>query len=40
MKMFDWCNREHDVFELTMDKPDKYTDVTDEISKIDGMIEK
>jgi hypothetical protein len=40
LKMFDWCNREHDVIELIIDKPDEYSVVTDEISKIDGMVEK
>jgi hypothetical protein len=40
LKMFDWCNREHDVIELIMDKPDEYSAVIDEISKIDGIVEK
>jgi hypothetical protein len=40
LKMFDWCNREHDVFELIVDKPDEYATVIDEISKIEGMVEK
>jgi len=39
LKMFNWCNREHDVIELTVDKPDEYSAVIDEISKIDGMVE-
>jgi len=39
LKMFDWCNREHDVIELIIDKPDEYSTITDEMSKIHGMIE-
>lgn len=40
LKMFDWCNREHDVIELVIDEPDEYPAIMDEISKIDGMVEK
>ncbi len=40
LKMFDWCNREHDVIELIVDKADEYSAVLDEVSKIDGMVEK
>jgi predicted DNA binding protein len=40
LKMFSWCNREHDVIELIIDKPDEYSSVIDEISKINGMVEK
>jgi predicted DNA binding protein len=40
LKMFDWCNREHDVLELIVDKPNEYSAAIDEISKIGGMVEK
>ena len=40
LKMFGWCNREHDVIELIVDKPDEYCAVIDEISRIEGMVEK
>lgn len=40
LKMFSWCNREHDVIELIIDKPDEYSAVIDDISKIYGMVEK
>ena len=40
LKMFDWCNREHDVIELVTDESDEYSAVIDEISKIEGMVEK
>jgi predicted DNA binding protein len=40
LKMFDWCNREHDVFEIIVDKPDEYSEMIDELSKIKGMSEK
>ena len=40
LKMFDWCNREHDVIELIVDKPEEYSIVVDEISLIKGMVEK
>jgi predicted DNA binding protein len=38
--MFDWCNREHDVVEIIVDRPEEYSAVIDEISKIDGIVEK
>lgn len=40
LKMFNWCNREHDVIELIVDEPEGYSNVIDEISKIDGIVEK
>jgi predicted DNA binding protein len=40
LKMFDWCNREYDVIELIMDEADAYSAVIDEISKIEGIVEK
>ena len=40
LKMFDWCNREYDVIEVITDEPDEYSAVIDEISKIEGMVEK
>jgi predicted DNA binding protein len=40
LRMFDWCNREHDVIEIITDKPNEQAAVTDEISKIKGIVEK
>lgn len=40
LKMFDWCNREHDVIELIIDKPEEYSAVIDELSEIRGIVEK
>jgi len=40
LRMFDWCNREHDVIEIITDKPDEQAEVTDELSKIKGIVEK
>jgi hypothetical protein len=40
LRMFDWCNQEHDVIEIITDKPDEQAAVTDEISKIKGIVEK
>ena len=38
--MFDWCNREYDVIELIIDDTGEYSAVIDEMSKIEGMVEK
>lgn len=40
LKMFNWCNRENDVFELIVDKPDEYSAAIEEMSKIEGIVEK
>jgi predicted DNA binding protein len=40
LKMFNWCNREHDVFEIISDKSDEYSAAINDLSKIDGMVEK
>jgi predicted DNA binding protein len=40
LKMFNWCNREHDVIEIVVDKPDEYSTVIDEMSRIRGMVDK
>jgi len=40
LKMFNWCNREHDVIEIVVDKPDEYSTVIDEMSRIQGMVDK
>jgi predicted DNA binding protein len=39
LKMFVWCNREHEVIEVIVDKPEEYKAVMKEISKMDGLIE-
>jgi predicted DNA binding protein len=33
LKMYDWCNREHDVFELVLDKQEDYPAILKELSK-------
>ena len=40
LKMFNWCNREHDVIEIVVDRPDEYSTVIDEMSRIQGMVDK
>jgi predicted DNA binding protein len=40
LKMFSWCNREHDIIELIADKPNEYTTAIDKVSHINGVIEK
>ncbi|HUW47475.1 MAG TPA: helix-turn-helix domain-containing protein [Patescibacteria group bacterium] len=40
LKMFNWCNREHDVIEIVVDRPDEYSPVIDEMSRIQGIIDK
>lgn len=40
LKMFDWCNREHDVIEVVLDKPDEYSAVMNEMSNIKGIVAK
>ena len=40
LKMFVWCNREHEVIEVIMGKQEEYSAVMEEISKIGGIIEK
>jgi len=39
LKMFVWCNREHEVIEVVVEKPEEYNAVMKEISKMDGLIE-
>jgi len=39
LKMFVWCNREHEVIEVVVEKPEEYKAVMKEISKMDGLIE-
>jgi len=38
LKMFLWCNREHEVIEVIVEKQEEYTAVMEEISKIGGII--
>ena len=40
LKMFVWCNREHEVIELILDKSDECSAVLEEMSKKEGIIEK
>ena len=39
LKMFVWCNREHEVVEVIVEKLEEYSVVMEEISKIGGIIE-
>jgi len=39
LKMFVWCNREHEVVEAIVEKPEEYAAVMKETSKMDGLIE-
>ena len=39
LKMFVWCNREHEVIELVVEKQEEYLAVMEEISKIGGIVE-
>jgi predicted DNA binding protein len=38
-KMFVWCNRENEVFEVIVEKQSEYSAVTEEISKLKDIIE-
>ncbi len=38
--MFEWCNREHEVFEVLVDDPEEYAAVMADISKLRGIIGK
>jgi predicted DNA binding protein len=40
MKMFTWCNREHDVIEFIMKEPDDYPALMNEISNLCGVIDR
>jgi len=40
LKMFGWCNREHEVFELIVDDQQEYSAVIEEMSKLGGIMEK
>ncbi len=39
LKMFFWCNKEHDVIEMMLDNPSEYALFIKEVPKPDGMIE-
>ena len=39
LKMFVWCNREHEVIEAIVEKQEEFSAVMEEISKIGGIIE-
>jgi predicted DNA binding protein len=39
MKMFMWCNREHEVLEVIVDKPEEYPAIIEALSRIGGIIE-
>lgn len=39
MRMFEWCNREHEVIEVIVDKPEEYSAVVKAISKLGGIVE-
>jgi len=40
LKMFVWCNREHEVIEIISDKPEEYLAMIEEISKISKIVVK
>jgi predicted DNA binding protein len=39
VKMFTWCNGEHDVYELIVEKQEEYEAVVAEISKLGDLVE-
>ncbi|MBX5327403.1 MAG: hypothetical protein ACQXXH_02055 [Candidatus Bathyarchaeia archaeon] len=39
MKMFVWCNRQHEVIEIIVDKFEEYDAVMKEVSKLSGVLE-
>lgn len=39
LRMFVWCNREHEVIEIIVENREEYSAVMGEISKIDGIID-
>lgn len=39
MKMFGWCNRERDIFEVVLEKPEEYLAIKEELSKIGKIVE-
>jgi predicted DNA binding protein len=39
MKMFGWCNRQHDIFEVILGKPEEYHAIMKELSKIGEIVE-
>jgi len=39
LKMFEWCNREHEVFEVIVEEHEEYAAVMKEISKLSGLID-
>lgn len=40
LKMFEWCNREHEVIEIIVEDDEQYSAVMEEISKLSGIIDK
>ncbi len=39
MKMFSWCNREHEVYEVIAEKQEEYSAVMEELSKVTQVLE-
>jgi predicted DNA binding protein len=39
MKMFSWCNGEHDIYEVIVEKHEEYEEVLREMSELGGVIE-
>jgi predicted DNA binding protein len=39
MKMFGWCNRQHDIFEVILGEPEEYHEIVKELSKIGEIVE-
>ena len=40
LRMFTWCNRQHDIIEFILEDQDDYPALMDEISKLCGVVEK
>jgi predicted DNA binding protein len=40
LKMFEWCNREHEILEVIVEDHEEYAAVMKEISKLEGIIGK
>ncbi|UCE29236.1 MAG: helix-turn-helix domain-containing protein [Candidatus Bathyarchaeota archaeon] len=39
LKMFEWCNREHEVFEMIVPTQEDYAALMEEVSKLSGIID-
>lgn len=39
MKMFSWCNREHEVYEVIAEKQEEYSAIVEELSKVTRVLD-